>query len=81
MKYKMVDFNQLSDWGLIHKINKEVLHPLGLALSRDIDGTSPGALVAPDLVFEYPFETDARNYEKYTHFIENRSELLSIEDI
>lgn len=30
-----VDFNTLSQLGLIWKINKDILHPLGLALTRD----------------------------------------------
>ena len=30
---KQVDWNQLSEWGLIWKINKEVLHPLGIAIT------------------------------------------------
>lgn len=52
MKY--IDFNDLSDLGLLVKINKDILHPLGLALCRNPDdGTSMGALVADDGVWEY----------------------------
>ncbi|WP_459567002.1 DUF7415 domain-containing protein, partial [Enterobacter hormaechei] len=41
MKY--VDFNTLSEMGLVWRINREILHPLGLALSRDVEtGSSPG---------------------------------------
>ncbi len=64
-----IDFNELSDYGLIWKINKEILHPLGLALARNEDGTSNGCIVAPDGVWEYDKETDERNLEKYDNFL------------
>lgn len=48
-KFEMVDWNELSKRGLIRRINEEILHPLGLAVCRDVDtGLSPGALVSPD---------------------------------
>jgi hypothetical protein len=34
---KFIDGSLLSDWGLLYKINTEVLHPYGLALSYDQD--------------------------------------------
>ena len=38
-----MDFNQLSEAGLLYLINKQVLHPLGLALMRTVEtGKSNG---------------------------------------
>ena len=49
-----VSWNELSARGLIVRINKEILHPIGLAVFRDTNtGISQGALVAPDGVWEY----------------------------
>lgn len=59
---KRVDFNTLSQLGLLWKINKDILHPLGLALTRDPDtGISVGALVASDGAWEFSEESDKRN--------------------
>lgn len=55
----MIDWNELSQRGLIVRINNEILHPIGLALARTTDGVSPGALVADDGVFYYK-EQDAK---------------------
>lgn len=53
----LIDWNELSRRGLIEKINTDILHPIGLALARDPNtGTSPGALVSPDGVWEYENE-------------------------
>lgn len=64
-----INFNDLSDYGLIWKINKEILHPLGLALARNEDGTSNGCIVAPDGVWEYSEESNQKNIEKYDNFL------------
>ena len=64
-----INFNELSDYGLIWKINKEVLHPLGLALARNEDGTSNGCIVAPDGAWEYDADADKRNLKKYDNFL------------
>lgn len=49
-----VSWNELSARGLIVRINKEILHPVGLAVFRDPKtGISQGALIAPDGVWEY----------------------------
>lgn len=61
---KIVDFNTLSDMGLIWKINKEILHPLGLALTRDPSGISVGAIVSDDGSWEYPETSDFQNIAK-----------------
>ncbi len=45
----------MSELGLIERINREILHPLGLAISRDAEiGISAEVLVASDGVFSYP---------------------------
>lgn len=51
---KVIDWNEISRLGLHERINREIMHPLGLAISRVVEtGTSPGAYVSPDGVFEY----------------------------
>lgn len=53
-KLKFVDWNDLSKMGLIERINKEIMHPLGLAVTREVaSGISLGALVATDGVWKY----------------------------
>ena len=52
---KTLNWNEMSELGLIDHINKEVLHPIGLAISRNPKtGSSDFVLVADDGVFEYP---------------------------
>lgn len=54
-KIEVINWNQMSELGLIERINREVLHPLGLAISRDVEtGVSAEVLVADDGVFNYP---------------------------
>ncbi|EEJ2305378.1 hypothetical protein YI53_003479 [Salmonella enterica subsp. enterica] len=49
-----VSWNELSARGLIVRINKEILHPIGLAVFRDPNtGISQGALISPDGIWEY----------------------------
>lgn len=73
----MVDFNFLSEHGLLYKINNEVLHPLGLALTRSEDGlSSKGCLLAPDLKWEYDDEVHQRNLTKFKAFEKNRKSIL-----
>ncbi|EPE6073673.1 DUF7415 domain-containing protein [Enterobacter hormaechei] len=49
-----MSWNELSARGLLVRINKEILHPVGLAVFRDHKtGISQGALIAPDGVWEY----------------------------
>ena len=51
---RKIDWNKASDLGLIVRINKEILHPLGLAMFRDTDnGNSQGVFVSPDKEFHY----------------------------
>lgn len=47
----------MSELGLIYRINSEILHPLGLAISRNPDtGSSDVVLLAEDGVWEYSSE-------------------------
>ncbi|WP_440939882.1 DUF7415 domain-containing protein [Klebsiella grimontii] len=49
-----MSWNELGARGLIVRINKEILHPIGLAVFRDPNtGISQGALIAPDGVWKY----------------------------
>lgn len=51
---KKINWNQMSELGLIERINREILHPLGLAVSRNPEnGSSEAILVADDGVWEY----------------------------
>lgn len=51
---KTIDWNTASKLGLIERINSEILHPLGLAMTRTPDnGFSQDILVADDMVFYY----------------------------
>ncbi|EKO3565643.1 DUF551 domain-containing protein [Vibrio metschnikovii] len=51
---KSINWNQMSELGLIERINREILHPLGLAVSRDVyTGISAQVYVADDGVWEY----------------------------
>lgn len=51
---KTINWNQLAELGLMVRINKEVLHPLGLAVSRNPEtGASDHIFVSDDGVYEY----------------------------
>ncbi len=51
---KMISWNQASQLGLIEEINTKLLHPRGLAITRNLEtGKSDGLLVADDGFFEY----------------------------
>lgn len=51
---KVIDWNEISRLGLHERINREIMHPLGLAVFRVVEtGTSPGAYVSDDGVFVY----------------------------
>ena len=73
-KYKIMDFEEMSNNGLIWKINKEILHPLGLALARDGD-TSPGCMIAPDGKWEFSEEANIRNSERFQKFKKTLEEI------
>ncbi|HEH9413044.1 TPA: hypothetical protein SIA28_001649 [Aeromonas salmonicida] len=51
---KHINWNQVSELGLIVRINREILHPLGLAITRNPEnGVSEMLLVSPDGIWEY----------------------------
>lgn len=51
---KVINWNDASELGLIEKINREILHPVGLAMSRNQEtGGSDSLLVADDGGWEY----------------------------
>ena len=51
----------MSDLGLIERINREILHPLGLAISREVEsGISEKVFIAGDGVFEYAPEIKSK---------------------
>ncbi|AIA64842.1 hypothetical protein AVV44_gp043 [Cronobacter phage S13] len=78
----LVDFNVLSKLGLIYKINKEVLHPLGLALGYDPDvGDSDGAIISDDDKWEYSPELDQRGSDKYEAFLKQKIDGLTTAEI
>jgi len=73
-----MDFKTMSENGLIWKINKEVLHKLGLALSRDINNFSLGCIIeTKDFEWFYYDKSNERNQIKYDNFLENRIEILT----
>lgn len=73
-----VDFSKLSQWGLIAKINHDILHPLGLSLSYDVNsGVSEGCLVAPDLYFESPKDLLKEHNKRYEDFLRDRYAILT----
>ncbi|ALZ09125.1 MULTISPECIES: hypothetical protein [Pseudomonas] len=52
---KIIDWNEISRLGLLERINREIMHPLGYAVCREVEtGRSPGALVSDDGPFVYP---------------------------
>jgi hypothetical protein len=49
-----INWNQMSELGLIRIVNREILHPIGLAISRNPEtGTSDEILVSDDGEWEY----------------------------
>lgn len=51
---KSINWNQASELGLIERINNEILHPLGLAMTRNPKtGLSEGLLISDDGVWKY----------------------------
>jgi len=72
-----IDWNQMSELGLIERINKEILHPLGLAMCRTVEtGKSEAVLIADDGEWQYgpgvvlkPILTKAEVQRKLDGFI------------
>lgn len=58
-----LNWNEISELGLLERINDEIMHPLGLAVFRvSEDGSSGGALVADDRVWEYADRSKLKNF-------------------
>jgi len=62
-KLKSINWTQISELGLLERINKEIMHPLGLAVFRSTDGNSGGALVSDDGVFQYAEGMQLKNFD------------------
>ncbi|MCF2826905.1 MULTISPECIES: DUF7415 domain-containing protein [unclassified Pseudoalteromonas] len=51
---KKIDWNEISELGLLVEINEKIMHPLGLAIVRcNETGTSEGAFVSTNGPFTY----------------------------
>ena len=74
----LIDYNVLAGWGIVHKINKEVLHPLGLATCYEVDsGASFGCIVdREDFEFSFAPEETEVNERAFNSFMSNRRENL-----
>jgi len=78
-KIEMLDIEFLSDTGLLYKINKEILQPLGLALARTV-GFEINVI---DRVVKYEEETPYNEYtiesneEKLKEFLSNKEKFIS----
>lgn len=55
----LIDWNEISKRGLLVRINREIMHPLGLAIFRNEEsGVSEGAVIAPDGIWTYPGDAE-----------------------
>jgi len=76
--HAMIDWEQMSQFGLIYEINRKVLHPLGLAMTRSPEnGTSEYVIIADDLEFEYNQTTSSFNEERLQEFLSDRVKILN----
>lgn len=56
-----INWNEIASRGLLVRINREIMHPLGLAVCRNPEtGSSPGAIVSDDGPWVYPEDVDAQ---------------------
>jgi hypothetical protein len=77
-----INWNQMSELGLIRRINRDILHPLGLAISRNPDtGTSEEILISDDGEWEYSPDilekvdlTDAEIKQKLTEMLASKGQ-------
>lgn len=61
-KPKWIDWNEISRLGLLERINREIMHPLGYAVARVVEtGSSPGALVSSDDRWVYPEDLESED--------------------
>lgn len=57
--YGSIDWSMMAKLGLIKKINNEILHPMGLAISyHRTTGFSEKIILSMDQVFEYSEKTE-----------------------
>lgn len=76
MNYKKkIDWDEASNLGLIYKINKEILHPLGLSMFKGKFGKSDGILVNNE-PYTFDQESTDRNEEKLKSLDFNLKELF-----
>jgi len=73
---KTINWNDMSDLGLVYKINKDILHPLGLALTRDSFGGSNEILVNGE-PYEFTSNVVERNEKKLEHLDNNIYNILN----
>ena len=67
---KLVNFNDLHEWGIVEHINNTILHNLGLKLVINNDGTSNGCLISDTLHFENTENSEMK--KRFDNFIRNR---------
>ena len=72
-----LSFDQLSSLGLLYKINKEVLHPLGITLMRYVGGISMGAFMTKDgRPIEYDDQTVLKNEQKLKKIMSSKEDII-----
>lgn len=59
-----LDWNDMSDLGLLYAINTIVLHPIGLAIARDPETGQSTIIKADDGYFVYDKDSLERNIKK-----------------
>lgn len=60
MTHKVLDWNQMASIGLVERINREILHKIGLAISINREtGSSDAVFISPDGVWEYPDDKES----------------------
>ena len=55
---KTINWNQMSELNLIYRINKEILHPLGLAISREVETGFSKKILLDDTDREWEYASD-----------------------
>lgn len=58
---KIIDWNDAAQLGLLERINREILHPLGLAACRNSDtGASPYLIISDDGEWVFPDDMESK---------------------
>ena len=77
----VLDFDKLSELGLVYLINNEVLHPLGIALVRSEGGISMGAALLTDGdKYEFSEETHQRHKQNLIELPKRIGNLIDAKD-